>query len=65
MFNKRSNETRFELVLDEKMPGLNSVKIYRDKQTGVQYMLAAIGNGGGLSPLLDKDGKPIIDGHEE
>ena len=31
-----------------------------DKQTGVNYLYAASGYGGGLTVLLDKDGKPVI-----
>lgn len=31
-----------------------------DKQTGVNYLLATAGNAGGLTPLLDRDGKPVI-----
>ncbi|MCL2563655.1 MAG: DUF6440 family protein [Oscillospiraceae bacterium] len=62
MFGKKeTKETRFEILLEEQVRPLHLVKIYRDKQTGVQYMLATVGNGGGLTPLLDKDGKPVID----
>jgi hypothetical protein len=35
-------------------------RIYRDKQTGVQYLWKQQGSGGGICPLLDKDGKPLI-----
>ena len=31
-----------------------------DKETGVNYLYAASGYGGGLTVLLDKDGKPVI-----
>ena len=31
-----------------------------DKQTGVNYLYAASGYGGGLTVLLDKEGKPVI-----
>lgn len=36
------------------------VMIIVDKETGVNYMYVANGNGGGLTPLIDKDGKPVI-----
>jgi len=37
------------------------MKIYRDKQTGVLYLFAITAYGGGLTPLLGADGKPIVD----
>ncbi len=31
-----------------------------DRLTGVNYLYAASGYGGGLTPLLDREGKPVI-----
>lgn len=31
-----------------------------DRQTGVNYLYVHRGYGGGLTPLLDKDGKPVV-----
>ena len=31
-----------------------------DTQTGVNYLYYWSGNGGGLTPLLDREGKPVI-----
>ena len=31
-----------------------------DRQTGVNYLFASSGYAGGLTPLLDRDGKPIV-----
>ena len=31
-----------------------------DSQTGVNYLYAASGYGGGLTVLVDRDGKPVI-----
>ena len=31
-----------------------------DKQTGVNYLFVSRGYAGGLTPLLDRDGKPVI-----
>lgn len=46
---------------DLKQYGLNGgVVIFRDIQTGVLYMHSYIAQSGGLTPLLDKDGKPIV-----
>ena len=41
------------------------VKILVDKQTGVNYMWTASGYAGGLSPLLNRDGSPVIDDRYE
>ena len=38
----------------------NYMAIYVDKQTGVNYIYASSGYGGGITPLLDREGKPII-----
>ena len=31
-----------------------------DRQTGVNYLYASSGYGGGLTPLLNRDGTPIV-----
>ena len=38
-----------------------------DKETGVNYLFVHRGYGGGLTPLLDSDGKPIVtkDGYKK
>ena len=38
----------------------NITEIWVDKATGVNYVFHAAGYAGGLTPLLDKDGKPVI-----
>ncbi len=54
-----SKKDRFEVIYQE--TGLKSEKtILVDKETGVNYLFIASGFGGGLTPLLDKDCKPII-----
>ena len=35
-------------------------KILVDRQTGVNYLFHHAGYAGGLTPLLDREGKPII-----
>lgn len=37
-----------------------SIEIWVDMKTGVNYMYRASGYSGGLCPLLDRDGKPVI-----
>lgn len=39
---------------------LGATQIYVDKETGVNYLFVSYGNAGGLTPLLDRDGKPVI-----
>ena len=34
--------------------------VWVDKQTGVNYLWIASGYGGGLTVLLDRDGKPVV-----
>ncbi len=31
-----------------------------DKKTGVNYLMTKSGYGAGITPLLDRDGKPVI-----
>ena len=35
-------------------------EIWIDRETGVNYLFHVSGYAGGLTPLLDKDGKPVI-----
>ena len=37
-----------------------SMQILVDKQTGVNYIYAASGYSGGITPLLNPDGTPVI-----
>ena len=39
---------------------MNQIEIWVDKKTGVNYLFRASGYAGGLTPLLDRDGKPVI-----
>ncbi len=54
------NEKRFEVVYKEGNAFGMEIKILIDKETGVNYIFTASGYAGGLSPLLDADGKPVI-----
>ena len=36
------------------------VQIWVDKQTGVNYLFTASGYAGGLTPLLNRDGTPVV-----
>ena len=39
---------------------IDVVEIWVDTQTGVNYVFHRNGNAAGFTPLLDKDGKPIV-----
>lgn len=51
-------EKRFIVSYTQGM--LENSKIIIDKETGVNYLYHKNANSGGLTPLLDKEGKPII-----
>ena len=50
-------EKRFVKVYSQDM---GNKFILVDRQTGVNYLFVASGYSGGLTPLLDREGKPII-----
>ena len=39
---------------------INVSEIWVDKQTGVNYLFHASGYAGGLTPLLNRDGTPVV-----
>ena len=52
-------EKRFEAVYTQ--DGFaNTAVILVDRQTGVNYLFCQSGYAGGLTPLLDREGKPVI-----
>lgn len=53
-----AKKERFEKVYSQ--GAVNIMEIWMDKETGVNYVFHASGYSGGMTPLLDKDGKPII-----
>ena len=40
--------------------GMGSMEIWVDRETGVNYLHRANGYAGGITVLLDREGKPII-----
>lgn len=53
-----TKEQRF--VETEAQSGLRGVSVLVDRQTGVQYLFVKAGNAGGLTPLLGRDGRPLL-----
>lgn len=49
---------RFEKICAQGV--MNVTEIWVDRETGVNYIFHASGSAGGLTPLLDKDGKPVV-----
>ena len=53
-----AKKERFEKVYSQGT--LNLTEIWVDTETGVNYIYHAIGHSGGMTVLLDKDGKPVV-----
>ena len=52
---------RIEVVYKEThSAGLEKRIIYVDRETGVNYLYIQVGYSGGVTPLLDADGKPVV-----
>jgi len=53
----KENE-RFEKIYSQ--GAINVTEIWVDRQTGVNYVFHNSGSAGGLTVLLDREGKPVI-----
>ncbi|MBR2553993.1 MAG: xylan 1,4-beta-xylosidase [Aeriscardovia sp.] len=51
-------KSRFKKVYSQ--GAVNVTEIWVDKETGVNYIFHASGYAGGLTPLLDREGKPVV-----
>ena len=51
-------EKRFVRIYSDGMVTVN--EIWVDTRTGVNYFYHAAGSSGGLTPLLDREGKPVV-----
>lgn len=51
-------EQRFGVIYSQ--GSINVTEIWVDKETGVNYLYHTSGYSGGLTPLLDCEGKPVI-----
>ena len=49
---------RFEKIYTQGR--MTTTEIWVDKETGVNYLFHRDGYSGGLTPLLDSEGKPVI-----
>ena len=55
-----AKDDRFIVIYDQGGLLNDTIQILVDKKTGVNYMFLHSGHAGGLTPLLDRDGKPVI-----
>ncbi len=54
------NDSRFEIVRKEGSAFTKLIMVLVDKETGVNYLFIQSGYAGGLTPLLDAEGHPVI-----
>lgn len=52
------DDKRFERIY--KQGQLEVTEIWVDKETGVNYLFHASGQAGGMTPLLDNTGRPVV-----
>ena len=57
-----AKEKRFKKTYSQ---DCGSLQVWVDKETGVNYLFVSSGYAGGLSVLLDKEGKPTVTPIEE
>ena len=53
-----AKQERFKKVYSQGT--LTVTEIWVDRETGVNYLYHVSGYSGGLTPLLDREGKPVI-----
>lgn len=56
----KSKNNRFVIVSEQKTGFGTGTVILLDRETGVNYLFYQNGYGGGLTPLLDNQGKPVV-----
>ena len=60
MFGKEKKEKRF-LIKDEQSSLITSLCVVVDTNTGVNYLMTIGQNNTSIIPLLDSDGKVLVD----
>ena len=53
-----AQDKRFERIY--KQGAMDVIEIWVDQETGVNYVFRQSGYAGGITPLLDREGKPVI-----
>ena len=57
---KEKKDKRFIRVYTQGGFATPSMQILVDRETGVNYVYASSGYGGGITPLLNRDGTPVV-----
>ena len=57
-WNMSKDENRFVWLKSEGF--FKEARVIVDTETGVNYLFVVYGNGAGLTPLIDENGRPIV-----
>ena len=57
--NNNDDSKRFVTISEEQVCD-SELTIVADKETSVCYLIYKSGHKGGITPLIDKDGKPVL-----
>jgi len=57
------DDKRFQTVSEDKGMAAGS-QVLRDRETGVLYLFHYAGYSGGLTVLVDRDGKPLVQAYD-
>lgn len=55
-----AKDKRFDVIYTQSSFSNGTTYIYVDRETGVHYLVVSSGIGNGVTPLLDSEGKPVI-----
>lgn len=55
-----AKESRFDIQEKDGLGFGSGARVIIDNETGVNYLFVYSGNAGGLTPLLDSKGNPIV-----
>lgn len=55
-----AKDQRFDVIYNQSTLSNGTTAIYVNRETGVHYLTITSGMGSGVIPLLDSEGKPII-----
>lgn len=59
--DKKQEDQRFYIKSSEDVPKLGRIIILVDRYTGVNYLQSWVGAGSGITPLVDKNGRVIVE----
>ena len=53
-------DDRFQVTYTQGSEFTISAQVWVDRETGVNYLFMKSGYGAGLTPILNRDGKPVV-----